>query len=105
MRTYYRVYANSKKFGWEKIEGTTDKDKAFKSAESLSYKEYYSYVIIANSGEGDDVIDRKDLSKECTVEFVDDVKSKIEVKATTFKPSRMKRKQEERKMFEQYIDR
>lgn len=101
----YKIYGQNKKTGWEKIDSTNDKKKAFKTAEHISSKEYYSYMIIQNIGNGDEVIDRKDFTRECTVEYVDEVKTKIEVKATTFKPSRMKRKQEERKMFEQYIDR
>ena len=101
----YKIYGQNKKTGWEKIDSTNDKEKAFKTAENISSKEYYSYVIIQNNGNGDEVIHRKDFTRECTVEYVDEVKTKVEVKATTFKPSRMKRKQEERKMFEQYIDR
>lgn len=101
----YRIYGQSKKTGWEKMDATNNKEKAFEIAERISVKEYYSYMIIENNGNGDEVIHRKDFTRECTVEYVDEVKSKIEVKATTFKPSRMKRKQAERKMFEQYIDR
>lgn len=101
----YKVYAHNKQKGWEKIDSTNDKKKAFKTAGRINAKEYYSYMIIQNIGNGDEVIERKDFTRECTVEYVDELKTKIEVKATTFKPSRMKRKQEERKMFEQYIDR
>lgn len=101
----YRIYGQNKITGWEKIDSTNDKTKAYETAERISVKEYYSYMIIKNNGNGDEVIDRKDFTRECKVEFVDKVKTKIEVKATTFKPSRMKRKQEERKMFEQYINR
>lgn len=101
----YKIYGQNKKNGWEKIDTTNDKKKAFKTAEHINSKEYYSYIIIQNNGNGDEVIHRKDFTRECTVEYVDEVKTKIEIKATTFKPSRMKRKQEERKMFEQYIDR
>ncbi len=101
----YKVYAHNKQTGWEKIDSTNDKKKAFKIAGRINAKEYHSYMIIQNIGNGDEVIHRKDFTRECTIEYVDEVKTKIEVKATTFKPSRMKRKQEERKMFEQYIDR
>ena len=101
----YKIYGQNKKTGWERIDSTNDKEKAFNTVENISSKEYYSYIIIQNNGNGDEVIGRKDFTRECTVEYVDEVKTKIEVKATTFKPSRMKRRQEERKMFEQYIDR
>lgn len=101
----YRIYGYSKKNGRQKIDSTSDKKEAFEIASKINPKEYYSYVIVADIGNGDEVIGRKDFSRECTIEFVDEVKTKVEVKATTFKPTRMKRKQEERKMFEQYIDR
>lgn len=101
----YRIYGQNKITGWENIDVTNDKEKAFKTAESINSKEYYSYMIIENIGNGDNVIAQESLYEECQVEYVDEVKTKYEVKAVTFKPSRMKRKQEERKMFEQYIDR
>ena len=101
----YRIYGQNKITGWEKIDVTNDKEKALKTAESISSKEYYSYMIIQNNGNGDEIIDRKDFTRECQVEYVDEVKTKYEVKAVTFKPSRMKRKQELRKLTEQYIDR
>lgn len=101
----YRIYGQNKQTGWEQIDTKKDLKDINKIAEKLTGKEYYSYVIIQNNGNGDEVIGRKDFTRECTVEYVDEVKTKIEIKATTFKPSRMKRKQEERKMFEQYIDR
>ena len=105
MKTIYKVYGHNRQFGWEKLETTPDKDKAFKTATGLTGKEYFSCMIIKDSENGDEIIYSNNFSKECKVEFVDEVKTKVEVKATTFKPSRMKRKQEERKMFEQYIDR
>lgn len=101
----YRIYGQSKKTGWEKIDATNNKEKAFEIAETIKPKEYYSYMIIQNNGNGDEVIHRKDFTRECTVEYVDEVKTKVEVKATTFEPSRMKKKQELRKLTEQYIDR
>ena len=101
----YRTYGHNKQTGWEMIDTKKDLEEIHKIAATIKPKEYYSYMIIQNNGNGDEVIDRKDFTRECTVEYVNEVKTKFEVKATTFKPSRMKRKQEERKMFEQYIDR
>lgn len=101
----YRIYGHNKQTGWEQIDTKKDLEEILKIAETIKPKEYYSYIIIQNNGNGDEVIERKDFTRECEVEYVDEVKTKFEVKATTFKPSRMKRKQEERKMFEQYIDR
>lgn len=62
-------------------------------------------MIIENIGNGDEIIERKDFTRECQVEYVDELKTKYEVKAVAFKPSRMKRKEELRRMTEQYVDR
>lgn len=105
MKTIYKVYGHNRQFGWEKLETTPDKDKAFKTANGLTGKEYFSCMIIRNSENGDEIVYRNDFSKECKVEFVDKVETKVEVKAMTFKPSRMKEKQELRKLTEKYIDR
>lgn len=105
MKTIYKVYGHNRQFGWEKLETTPDRDKAFKTANGLTGKEYFSCMIIRNSENGDEIVYRNDFSKECKVEFVDKVDTKVEVKAMTFKPSRMKEKQELRKLTEKYIDR
>ena len=104
-KTYYRLYGNNKSTGYELIDKSNDKDKIFKEAESLSGKEYYSCMIIDNDGNGDEIIYRKDFTKECTVEFSDNVKPKIEVKTIVFKPSRMKKKEELRKLTQEYVER
>ena len=44
-------------------------------------------------------------SKKCRVEFVDNLKTDVEVKAMTFKPSRMKKKEELMRETRDYIDR
>lgn len=43
--------------------------------------------------------------KKCKIEFVNDLESNIKLKTLVFKPSKMKEKQELRKMTEEYIDR
>ena len=101
----YRIYGQNKITGWEKIDVTNDKEKALKTAESISSKEYYSYMIIENIGNGDNVIAQESLYEECQVEYVDELKTKYEVKAVTFKSSRMKKKEELRRMTEDFIDR
>lgn len=101
----YKLYGNSKTKGYELIDKSNDKDKIFKEVGNVSSKEYYSYMIIANEGNGDEVIGRKDFTRECTVEYSNNVKPKIEVKSVVFKPTRMKRKEELRKLTENYIDR
>ena len=52
----------------------------------------------------DSVLKQKTLGTECSVEYSDNVKSKVEVKAAVFKPSRMKRKEEDRKIFKAYFE-
>lgn len=101
----YKLYAQKLQGGWEKIAVKETLDKIEKQASKISAHEYYSYLIIKNEGNGDETVKREVLSKECKVEFVDDIKSKVEVKAMTFKPSKMKQKEELRKLTEEYIDR
>lgn len=43
--------------------------------------------------------------KECKVEYTNNVKSKYEVNGIVFQPSRMKKKEELRKITKEYIDR
>ena len=83
----YRIYGQNKITGWEKIDSTKDEEKAFETAERISAKEYYSYMIIQNNGNGDEVIERKNLYEECKVEYADEVKTDFEVKAMIFRES------------------
>ena len=101
----YKLYAQKLQGGWEKIIQAGTLKEIEKEAQYLTAKEYFSYMVVEHSKEGDQVITRKKLYDECEVEFVDEVKSKVEVKAMTFKPSRMKKKEELRKLTEEYIDR
>lgn len=101
----YKLYAQKLQGGWEKIIQAGTLKEIEKEAQYLTAKEYFSYMVVEHSKEGDQVITRKKLYEECKVEFVDDIKSKVEVKALTFKPSRMKKKEELRRLTEEYIDR
>lgn len=101
----YRLYAQKQQGGWDKIAVKETLDKIEKQASRLSAHEYYSYLIIKNEGNGDEIVKREVLSKECKVEYVEDLKTDVEVKAMTFKPSRMKEKEELRKLTEEDIDR
>lgn len=57
-------------------------------------------------GKIEDILEEKKKNyKKCRVEFVDNLKTDVEVKSVVFKPSRMKKKEELRKMAEEYIDR
>ena len=60
-------------------------------------------MIIEHRKDGDRIARRQELFIECSVEYVDEVKTSFEVKATTFKPSKMKQKEELRKMTEEYL--
>lgn len=103
----YKLYAENRLTGNEKLDSSSDKDKIFKAAEKLNYKNYYSYLIIEHDTEldMDSVLKQKTLGTECSVEYSDNVKSKVEVKAVVFKPTRMKKKEELRKLTEKYIER
>ena len=102
----YKLYANNRKKGFESIGIYKDKDEAIKVALNLDFRDYSNWLLKASDSIlGDDIVDMQQCTEECTLEYSDDVKPKFEVKTAIFKPSKMKRKQEERKMFEQYIDR
>lgn len=101
----YKLYAQKLQGGWEKIIQAGTLKEIEKEAQYLTAKEYFSYMIVEHSKEGDQVITRKKLYEECKVEYVDDLKTKVEVKTLTFVPSRMKKKEELRKMTEEFIDR
>lgn len=64
-----------------------------------------TYMIIEHSPKGDQVLERQELSRECKIEFVDKIDTKYTVKAMTFQPSKMKQKEELRKMIEKYEER
>ena len=66
---------------------------------------YYSYMIIENKGKGDNLLRSERLYKECSVEYVDNLKTDIKVNAISFTPSRAKKKEDLRKLTEEYIDR
>ena len=68
----YRLYAQRLQGGWEKIYQTGTLKEIEKEAKYLTAKEYFSYMIIEHSKDGDKTIVRKKLYDECEVEFVDD---------------------------------
>ena len=98
----YRIYAHQKNKGWVIVDVKKDKEEAIETADSLNPKDYYSSLVVQADENGERVIQRKDFTKECEVEFVDHLETKIEVKATIFKPSRMKKKEELRKLTQNY---
>lgn len=108
----YQLYIQSIKKGWidedEEIRKgkliSNDLDELELLAEKISPKKYLEYMIIEHRKDGDRTVRRQELYQECEVEYSDDVKTSFEVKAVTFKPSRMKQKEELRKETDKYID-
>lgn len=98
----YRIYAHQREKGWVIVDVKLSKEDAIEVADNLEPKNYYSYLVVEADENGEKVVQRKDLTKECEVEFVDNLKTDYEVKATTFKPSRMKKKEELRKLTQNY---
>ena len=100
----YKIYGNSKTKGWQLI-ATKDKlSEIEKVAINITAKEYYTYMIKQCDENGEQIIHRREFSKECQVEFVDNLKTSVEVKATMFQPSRMKKKEELRRLTRDFLD-
>lgn len=98
----FKLYAQNKKKGWYLLKNSTDLDELELLAETIDAKEHCTYMIIEHTNKGDRTVRRQELYQECTIEYLDNVKTSFEVKATTFKPSKMKQKEELRKMTEEY---
>ena len=108
----YRLYVKTLQGIWEKMANKNTLEEINKIANRLNDEDYYSYMIVESTKEGDSLVMEQDLYKrnindykKCRVEFVDNLKTDVEVKAVVFKPSRMKKKEELRKMTEEFIDR
>ena len=105
----FQLYAQNKLKGWVSKDDrlgnfiSNDLDDLELLAEKLDPKEYYEYMIIEHTKEGDRTVRRQELYQKCKVEYSDNAKVNFEVKATTFKPSKMKQKEELRKMTEEYL--
>lgn len=107
----FRIYLYSEKIGWKKVAYTNKLQEAINAAKDNKELGDIKYLIIEETVNGDQVIKNEDFSKECTIEFVDNLKTNIEIQATTFtpeqrkRPSKMKQKEELRKLTEDYIER
>lgn len=107
----FQLYAQSKKKGWIDEDERIKKGKFISEnldelellAENFTAKDYFEYMIIEHRKDGDRTVRRQELYDECEVEYSDDVKTSFEVKAVTFKPSKMKEKQEFKKEIEKYL--
>ena len=101
----YKLYAQKLDGSMEQITIEDSIENIDKEINQLSANEYYSYMVKTRVNGGDEIVKSGKLYKECKVEYVDDLKTKVEVKAITFKPSRMKNKEELRREVRDYIDR
>lgn len=101
----FRLYAQKHTGSYEKITEKKTAQEIEKVAARLKSNEFYSYLIIENDGEGDSIYTRQVLSEPVKVEFVDKDPTSIEIKTHVFKPSKMKQKEELRRMTQDYIDR
>ena len=99
----YKLYAQNKITGWQLIKTSDDLDKLDLISETLKPNTYFEYMIIEHTEIGDRTIRRQELYQECKVEYIDNANVSFEVKAITFKPSKMKEKEELRKMTEEYL--
>ena len=102
----YILYGKTVQGIYKKIAEKDDLDKLDIHIKKLEKEGYYSYMVKEHSIEkGDSIVKDGVFYKECKVEYVDDLKTDIEVKALTFKPSRMKKKEELMRETRDYIDR
>ena len=101
----YKVYGNNKINGWEVIANKKSLSDARKIASRLSYEEYYSYLIKESSERGDEIVAQEVFKENTEKEKVKSFKEKYKVEVKERPKSRMKKKEELRKITEEYIDR
>ncbi len=108
----FQLYAQHKLKGWVDEDKdirkgrfiSEDLDELVLLAEKLDPHNYYEYMIIEHRKDGDRTVRNQQLYQECEVEYSDDVKTSFEVKATTFKVSRTKKKEELKKEIDKYYN-
>ena len=101
----FRLYAQKLSGSYEKIGQKKTLGEIEKLTNRLSPKEWYSYLIIKNDGEGDEIVTSHKFYEPVKIEFTDKDETSVEVKTKVFKPSKMKQKEELRRMTQDYIDR
>ena len=100
----YKLYAQNKKSGWQLIKTGQDLDEIELLAETIDAKENSTYMIIEHTPKGDRTVRRQELYQEYDEkEKVNNFKKKYKVETTTSKTSKMKQKEELRKMTEEYL--
>lgn len=55
----YRLYVQKQQGGWDSKGTGSDIEKIHKSLKALQKEGYYSYLIIRNEGNGDEVFERR----------------------------------------------
>lgn len=85
----YKIYAYSKKKSWIVADIKVDKEEAIECARNLNGKDFYKYMVVEHDhvNDSDFPVDIGELYQECTVTYVDDLKTDIEVIASEFKVS------------------
>jgi len=96
----YRIYAHQKNKGWVIVDVKKNKEEAIEVANSLNPKDYYSSLVVEADENGERVIQRKDFTRE---EFVKKLKVDVDDEPIkTYKQSKMKKKEELRKLTQKY---
>ena len=98
----FKVYAETKELHWELFRNCNTLEEAEEVIKEIDTNIYFKYMIKEHTVKGDNYIRSGEFYKECKVEYSDNAKVNFEVKATTFKPSKMKQKEELRKMIDKY---
>lgn len=101
----YKVYAETKQLHWDLIKNCDTLEEVEESIENIDTDKYFKYMVKEHTEKGDNYIKSGEFYKECFVEYSVKCSDKVnfEVKATTFKPSKMKQKEELRKEIDKYI--
>ena len=99
----YKLYAKTKQFEWQLIKNCNTLEEVDEEIEEIDKNIYFKYMVKEHTVKGDNYIKSGEFYQECSVEYSNNVKTSFEVKATTFKPSKMKQKEELRKMTEEYL--
>ena len=94
----FRIYAHQKGKGWILVDAKKDEQEAIETAEELNPKDYYSYLVVKVTENGETVIKRENFTRN---EFVK--KLKVEINEEPIKPykkSRTKKKEELRRLID-----
>lgn len=85
----YKIYGNKKVGGYDLIGTSTTLDKAERKAKTINIDKYLTYMIIEETQHGDTVVKQGQVSKECEVEFVDEIDTDYVLYGTVLIPARV----------------